>query len=216
MIATQRIQHQTAASSPHFAVIDVETTGLDPTATRMIEIAIVEVDRFGRRIDEFSTLLDIPGDEPLGAEFIHRISRQMLDTAPRFDEVIGSICAHLAGRIVVGHVVEFDIGHLGEEFARAGLELPRLRESALCTRDLAYLLLPPGPKTLGACCEAVGIENEAAHTALGDARATTELLFALLAHGHDARLEALAEAATALTWPVFDDLMRPLEHLLPR
>jgi len=182
----------------------------------MVEIAIVEIDRFGRRIDEFSTLLDIPGDEPLGAEFIHRISRQMLNFAPSFDDVIGSICAHLAGRILVGHVVEFDIGHLGEEFARAGRELPSLRESALCTRDLAYLLLPPGPKTLAACCAAVGIENEAAHTALGDARATAELLLALLGNGYDAHLEALGVAATAVTWPVFDDLVAPLDHLLPR
>jgi DNA polymerase-3 subunit epsilon len=200
----------------HFAVLDVETTGLDPATTRMVEIAIVEMDQAGRRIDEFSTLIDIPGDEPLGAEFIHRISRSMLDTAPRFDEVVGSICTHLAGRIVVGHMVNFDIGHLSSEFARSGGELPDLFGSTLCTRDLALAVLPPGPKTLAACCDATGVENDAAHTALGDARATAELLLILLRSGYEAGLELLGERASTVIWPAFDVWELPIGRLSPR
>jgi DNA polymerase-3 subunit epsilon len=188
----------------HFAVVDVETTGLDPAGTRMVEIAIVEMDRSGRRIDEFSTLLSIPGKGPLGAEFIHRISRPMLATAPRFEDVAPTICERLSGRIIVGHVIAFDISHLRSEFTRAGLSMPSLIESTLCTRDLARLVLPPGPKTLAACCEATGIEHEAAHTALGDARATAELLVILLRSGFDAGLDALSAAARGTAWPDLD------------
>src|ERR1700733_7470604 len=93
----------------HFAVVDVETTGLAPAGTRMVEIAIIEMDRSGRLIDEFCTLLAIPGEGPLGAEFIHRISRPMPASAPRFEDVAHTICERLSGRIIVGHVVAFDI-----------------------------------------------------------------------------------------------------------
>jgi DNA polymerase-3 subunit epsilon len=188
----------------HFAVVDVETTGLDPAGTRMVEIAIIEMDRSGRLIDEFCTLLAIPGEGPLGAEFIHRISRPMLARAPRFEDVAQTICRRLSGRIIVGHVIAFDIGHLTGEFTRAGLVMPRLIDSTLCTRDLARVVLPPGPKTLAACCEATGIEHKAAHTALGDARATAELLVTLLRSGFDPGLAALSAAAREIAWPVLD------------
>jgi DNA polymerase III epsilon subunit-like protein len=192
----------------HFAVVDVETTGLDPAGTRMVEIAIVEMDQSGRLVDEFSTLLSIPGEGPLGAEFIHRISRPMLATAPRFEDVARTICERLSGRIIVGHVVAFDIGHLDGEFARAGLSMPSLLDSTLCTRELARVVLPPGPKTLASCCEATGIEHRAAHTALGDARATAELLVILLRSGFDAGLETLSAAARRVSWPDLDYLDR--------
>ncbi len=190
----------------HVAVVDVETTGLDPAGIRMVEIAIIEMDQSGRRIGEFSTLLSIPGEGPLGAEFIHRISRPMLATAPRFEDVAAAICERLSGRIIVGHVIAFDIGHLRGEFARAGVMLPSLDDSTLCTRNLARLVLPPGPKTLAACCEATGIDHKAAHTALGDARATAELLVILLRSGFDVGLEALGAAARGIAWPELDYL----------
>jgi DNA polymerase III epsilon subunit-like protein len=188
----------------HFAVVDVETTGLDPAGTRMVEIAIVELDRSGRRVDEFSTLLSIPGEGPVGAEFIHRISRPMLARAPRFEDVAGTICQRLSGRIIVGHVIAFDIDHLSGEFVRAGLVMPNLADSTLCTRDLARMVLPPGPKTLAACCAATGIRHKAAHTALGDARATAELLVILLRSDFDASLAALGAAARGVSWPELD------------
>jgi DNA polymerase III epsilon subunit-like protein len=184
-----------------FAIVDVETTGLDPTGTRMVEIAIVEMTRTGRRIDEFSTLLSIPGEGPLGADFIHRISRPMLARAPRFEDVVSTICQRLSGRIIVGHVIAFDIDHLRGEFTRAGVVMPDLAGSTLCTRDLARVVLPAGPKTLAACCAATGIKHKAAHTALGDARATAALLASFLQSGFDTHLDALSEAAGAIAWP---------------
>jgi len=178
----------------------------------MVEIAIVEMSQSGRRISEFSTLLSIPGEEPVGAEFIHRISRAMLETAPRFEDVAAMIYRRLTGRIVVGHVVAFDIGHLIGESTRAGLTMPSLTGSTLCTRDLARAVLPAGPKTLAACCEATGIEHEAAHTALGDARATAELLAILLQSGCDVSLQALSATAREICWPELDEVAVVLEQ----
>ena len=186
----------------NFAVIDVETTGLNPSDTRVIEIAIVEIDRRGRKLDEFESLVRIPGEGPLGAEFIHRVRREMLDGAPEFFEIANQVAMMLRGRIVVGHVIAFDIGYLTEEFRRAGMELPELVNATLCTRELAQRALPPGPKSLHACCAALGIDNEAAHTALGDARATADLLTKLIATSELCDLDELSRAASAIRWPL--------------
>ena len=190
-------------------MLDVETTGINPLETRMVEIAIVEIDRGGRMVDEYSTLLSVPGEGPVGAEFIHHISREMLAGAPTFAEVIGQITSHLVGRIIVGHVVAFDLGHMREEFRRANLQLPVLVGATLCTRDLARVALPPGPKTLQACCSALGIEIKAAHTALGDARATADLLIRLLRSSDD--VESLGKHAASIPWPEI-----PVESTAPK
>ena len=189
------------ARRANFAVLDVETTGLNPRETRMIEIAIVEIDANGRVLDEFDSLINIPGDAPLGAEFIHHVTREMLAGAPQFSDLANHVASMLEGRIVVGHVVAFDLGYLIEVYRRAGFELPALHGATLCTREFARAALPPGPKSLQACCDAFGIENDAAHTALGDARATAELLVKLLAKASFFDLDELSRAATAVTWP---------------
>ena len=194
------------AEGVNFAVIDVETTGLDPDLCRAVEIAIVEIDRAGRRIDQFSSLLRVPGEDALGAEFIHHITRDMIEDAPSFGEVISAISERLEGRIVVGHVVEFDLGHLRAEFHRAGAELPQFAGATLCTRDLARILLPPGPKTLGACCAFLGIDNDAPHTALGDACATADLLIQMLQMSHPIDLEALEARVEGVEWTGYESV----------
>lgn len=184
-----------------FAVVDVETTGLEPTTNRVIEIAVVELDTKGAVLSEFSSLVDIPGQGEPGAAFVHGISRRMLGGAPRFRHLLGEIADRLAGRIVVGHYVAFDLAHLRLEFDRAGLHLPVLDGATLCTRDLAGQLLPPGTRALGSCCASAGIDFLDPHTALGDARATAALLHRLLEVGIDVPLTDLQRAANEIEWP---------------
>jgi len=162
--------------APRYAVIDVETTGLEPGIDRIVECAIVELDGAGRVLDDWVSLVAIPGSEEPGASAIHGISRRMLSGAPTFPELIPELVRRLAGRILVGHVLAFDAGHLGAEFARAGMPLPDLVADGVCTRDLARDHLPPGPRSLEACCAAIGVAHHGAHSALGDARATATLL----------------------------------------
>lgn len=200
----------------NFAVVDVETTGLNPRETRMIEIAIVEIDQRGRKIDEFESLLSIPGEGPLGAEFIHHVQRDMLQGAPVFAEIAAQVADMLKGRIVVGHVIAFDLGYIAEEFRRAGFELPALDGATLCTRELARAVLPPGPKSLQACCDALGIDNEAAHTALGDARATADVLTKLLGRHGLTDLSELSHSAAAILWPTPSSTQRPLAKVRER
>lgn len=184
-----------------FAVLDVETTGLEPGRERIIELAVVEADAEGQVLEEWSSLVGVPGTDEPGAGFVHGITRAMLEDAPRFGALAGPLLDRLAGKIVVGHVLEFDLTHLRVELGRIGVPLPCMEGASLCTRDLARMLELPRPHTLFACCELVGVAVEGAHSALGDARATAGLLASLLQRHPGVDLGSLAAAAHALAWP---------------
>jgi DNA polymerase-3 subunit epsilon len=198
-LAAQAASRDTEAV--RFAVVDVETTGLDPKTTRVVECAVVELASDGGVLEEWTSLVSVPGEGELGASWLHGITREMLATAPPFREIAGELSAHLAGRVVVGHVLEFDLAHLATEYARCGLVLPDLRGVGICTRELARANLPPGSRSLIACCKALGVNCPAAHTALGDASATAAVFRALLRLGAVPDPGPAGTRASALTWP---------------
>ena len=189
-------------------MIDLETTGLDAATSRVVECAIVQLDQDGSICSEWSSLLHVGGEE-IGANAIHHISASMLATAPCFAEVAPEIVARLSGRIVVGHVVAFDLAHLNAEFARLGRSLPDLAAASLCTRDLAKEFGLDRPRTLLGCCQATGISLRGAHTALGDARSTAALLRHFLLSGSVGDLTGAARVATTVDWGVRE--LQPLD-----
>jgi len=175
-----------------FAVVDVETTGLNPYRhDRVVEIGIVLVN-LGHGIEaEFSTLVDPERD--VGPTSIHGLTASDLANAPRFREV----AAHVAGVLrpsiaLVGHCIAFDALFLRTEFERVGLAMPGY--PTIDTRNLA------GGGTLGSCCAQYGIEFDGrAHTALCDARAAARL-FEQIAISNPALLDPY-EPLRALEWP---------------
>ncbi|GGV02616.1 MULTISPECIES: 3'-5' exonuclease [Streptomycetaceae] len=162
-----------ASASEGFAVVDVETTGRSPWRHRVVEVAVVLLDGRLRTEAEFSTLLDPLG--PVGPTHVHRIAQADVAGAPRFREVAPHLLELLAGRVLVGHHVTCDRAFLDREFARIGVAWPAV--PLLCTMRLARAHLPEaGGYGLAACAEAAGLGRYPAHTALGDARVTAELL----------------------------------------
>ncbi|MEI8410669.1 MULTISPECIES: exonuclease domain-containing protein [unclassified Kribbella] len=157
-----------------YAVIDTETTGLLPSHRhRVIEIAVVLLDARGQVEHEWVTLLNPQRD--LGPQHIHGILTADVLAAPEFGDVARELGGLLAGRMVVGHNVEFDLGFLRAEFGRLGYAVPLITERSMCTMALAGYLYPGAKRTLGACCAAAGISIEGWHSALADTRATAEL-----------------------------------------
>lgn len=196
-----------------YAVLDVETTGLDARSDRVVECAVVELDRSGGELDRWSSLVAVPGDGEIGASFVHGITREMLAGAPSFAALVPELVRRLAGRVVVGHVLAFDLGHLAHEFQLAGVDLPDVRSGGICTRDLARRHLPPGPRTLERCCAATGVVASDAHTALGDALAASGLLRWFIDRGYEGEWRGATDAASALRWPAVD---RGTDPALPR
>ena len=220
----------TPPALPRFAVIDVETTGLDPDRHRLLEIAILLADEHGHVLDQWSARFHPDG--PVGATHIHRITDADVASAPRFRDRAVTVGQVLQDLVVVAHNAEFDIGFLRAEFTRAGLPLPRF--TTYCTLQGSTLYLPQlQRRTLPECCAALGVEHQGAHSALGDALATTGLLERYLAidalTGDDAPLTATralqakprpapepaptppAPAAPALT--ITEEFQAALDHL---
>lgn len=50
-----------ASRPPYFAIVDLETTGLSPKKDRVLELAVVRVDRGGNVVDEWSTRFNPEG-----------------------------------------------------------------------------------------------------------------------------------------------------------
>jgi DNA polymerase III subunit epsilon len=187
-------------SAGALAVVDVETTGLDPASSRTVECAILTCDLRGEVVEEWSSLIAVPGVGEIGANWLHGITRATLARAPMFADVVDDISTRLQGKIVVGHVVAFDLAHLRADFARVGWCLPDLRGASICTRDLARDDLSPGSHTLSAVCGRLGVVRIAPHTALGDARATASVLSAFTALRVNINWDEKLDEARNVAW----------------
>lgn len=188
--------------STGYAVVDVETTGLFTGRwhhNRVVEVGVVHVDRDGVVTDEWCTLVNPERD--LGPQHIHGVRASDVRMAPTFVELAGDLATRLAGRVVVAHNLGFDLRFLRYEYERLGLSVPLDIEFGLCTMAMSERYLWSTSRSLAACCAAAGIRQDAAHSALHDARAAAELL------GYIIRVADRPEPWSALfddghAWPV--------------
>jgi len=179
------------------AVIDTETTGLDPRQARVVEFAAVRRDN--GRLDAgsaFRRLID-PGEPiPQAASRIHGIDDAKIAGAPRFAAAWTEIADALGDAILIGHTIGFDLAVLKHECARAGLAWTP--PPALDTRLLAELAEPNlADFSLDSLAAWLGVEITGRHSALGDARAAARVFDALIPKLRDRNIRTLAEAIRA-------------------
>ena len=159
-----------------FTAIDIETTGLGPEKSKIIEIGAVKYED-GVQKEVFSTLVNpqITGI-PARITELTGITDEMVKDAPCEAEAMGSLLRFLTGEtVLLGHNIPFDFsflkvaaGRLNATFSYAGLD----------TLVIARQCHPELPsKTLAAMCEAYGITNEHAHRAYEDACTAAQLYF---------------------------------------
>jgi len=160
-------------------VVDIEGTGGNIYRSRIMDIAVlVYDDETGEVVDSFATVVN-PGKKP--DAYVRKmtgITPKMLKRAPAFHEIAKRIVQMTEGTVLTAHNASFDYGILKQEFARLGYDF---RRPVLDTVELAARLLPDlkghGLDTL---IEALKIPVSGRHRALGDARATVEVLKVLL------------------------------------
>lgn len=182
-----------------FAVIDLETTGLNPTThDRVVELAIVHVDEYGRVTDRWETLLN-PGRD-LGPQSIHGVRGADVLDAPAFPDVLADVIELLTGRVLVAHNASFDSRFIAAEFERAGLPLWQ-QPHWLCTMQLARECIPGAGRSLADCCAAYDIELVNAHRAAVDAFATAELLGAYMGSIEKEFWYSHLDAGIDYAWP---------------
>ena len=163
-----------------YAVVDVETTGLFPTAhDRIVEVAVLRHAADGTVRDRWVSLVDPRRD--MGASHVHGLTAADVAGAPTFQDVVGQLSRLLHGSVVVAHNARFDVAFLTSEFARAGHHLPTL--PAVCTMTLPGLLgLQVSGRSLEAACRQWGVHYDPhrAHGALHDAEAAAAVFGRLL------------------------------------
>lgn len=161
----------------NYAILDIETTGLSPRREKITELAIYIHD--GEKIiDQFYTLFNPERLLPANITQLTGITDAMLADAPRFFEVAKDIVKITEGCTIVGHNVSFDYNFIQHEFRSLGYEYSR---KTLDTLKLSRKLIPGfSSYSLGNLCNELGIDNQSAHRAAGDALATVKLFELLL------------------------------------
>jgi len=160
-----------------FAIIDFETNGLDKGKHRIIEVAVKRIHKNGDPIDEISTLIN-PEVADAGPTFIHHIKTEELVGAPKFKDFAPELLSRLSGSIVVAHHAAFEDGFLGAELARLSVGVKAM--PCIDTLWLARQVIDLPNYKLATVLEAFGLQEEDAHTALGDVRLLAKLLPVLL------------------------------------
>ena len=183
---TTRTTAAPAAPAPagrcSFAVVDVETTGLDPETDRVVQVAVVLLDAAARPQRTWSTLVD-PRRDP-GPVHVHGLTADVLRGAPVFADVAADLARLLAGRVLVAHHARFDWGFLAAEFRRAGVPFGVRRR--LCTRVLSeHLGLPVPDRRLASLAAHCGVRQLRPHDAVDDARVAVEVLRHCLRAAHE-------------------------------
>jgi DNA polymerase III subunit epsilon len=169
-----------------FAVIDFETTGLDPSIDRVLEMGVVCFDD-GVMTAAQNWLIDPTIPVPETATQVHGITDAMVAGQPRFAEVWTEIRSFLEGRLPVAYNAGFDKKFLLSELERAGEttwgeHLPPAMQADVEWIDplvWARELHPDKSAKLGEICAQLGIVLDGAHRAANDAEATGKVLLAL-------------------------------------
>jgi DNA polymerase III epsilon subunit family exonuclease len=184
-----------------YVVVDLETTGLRPGSSGICEIGAVRLHAF-EVAAEFQTLVDPGLPIAAGVSALTGLRDDQLRGAPGPTEAVRSFLAFAGDAVLVAHNARFDLAFLDRETER--LTGSRIGSTVLDTVRLARTLLAGRVAGFGLAQLAWFLDTaeRPCHRALPDARATSELLLALigLAQERGARtvadLSALAATRT--------------------
>jgi DNA polymerase-3 subunit epsilon len=162
-----------------FVVVDLETTGGRRTDA-ITEVGAVKV-RGGVVLGEFATLVDPQRAIPPQIVRLTGITTAMVSDAPTIDAVLPMFLDFAHGAVLVAHNASFDAGFLRTAATQCGIAWPR--PSVLCTVRLARRVLSreEAPSVrLAALARLFAVASQPTHRALDDARATVDVLHALI------------------------------------
>lgn len=175
-----------------FVALDVETTGLDCTREGLLEIAAIRYEKGedGNYTETgvFTTMVD-PG-LPISdkAKELTGITEEMIEGAPTPFEAVTKLAEFLKKEdILVGHNIFFDMGFIREAGFQIDIEQldeekhhpyrVKFYQPEIDTVSAVTFLYPDMPKhNLKDACEFLGIVNESEHRAMGDCRASAQIL----------------------------------------
>lgn len=152
-------------SLDRLAFVDIETSGAHANSDRIIEIAIITVDK-GQVSQTWSSLVNPECRLSGFIEGYTGIRTEDVASAPLFSEIAQKVQSLLSDRVFIAHNVRFDYGFIKNEFLRAGVQWT---SDQLCTVKLSRKLYPQFRKhSLDALIDRFGFWCSDRHRALGD------------------------------------------------
>ena len=158
-------------------VFDLETTGLDAKADRIIEIGAIRLAGLNE-VTQFSSL--VTTDIELTDDIIKLtgITPDMLKGQPPIGSVLPEFLSFIEGSILVAHNAEFDMSMLKAACSRLGIDL---EWPCFCTLKMARTFLADlENKKLDTLAAHYGLSFESRHRAIGDIKVTVGVLAGML------------------------------------
>ena len=165
-------------------VLDTETTGLSTAqGHRIIEIGCIEM--VNRRLTgrEFHRFLNPDRNIDEGAEAVHGISREQLETEPRFPEIVDEFLEFVSDAELVIHNAAFDVGFIEHELRLMKHAKPKIDAhcTVLDTLTLAREIHPGQRNSLDALCKRYEVDasKRDVHGALIDSELLARVYLAM-------------------------------------
>jgi DNA polymerase-3 subunit epsilon len=155
---------------------DLETTGINITQDRILEIAVIKVMPNGevlRKSNVVNPTIPIPAESTA----IHGISEADVKDKPTFKEVAKDYAKFFEGADLAGfNILKFDVPMLVEEFLRAGVDFDYSRKKLIDAQKIFHLM---EKRSLSAAFKFYcGKDMIDAHSAEADTQATLDVLYA--------------------------------------
>lgn len=153
---------------------DLETTGVNISHDRIVELAFVKVQTNGQIIQKCH-LINPSIPIPVEASLIHGIYDEDVKNAPTFKGIARELAHFLEGCDLAGYnIIRFDVPMLVEEFLRAGVEFEIHNRKLIDAQRIFHLM---EKRTLSAALKFYcNKELDNAHGAMADTLACLEVL----------------------------------------
>lgn len=164
-----------------FVVFDLETTGLFPVSSKIIEIGAVKFNLNGK-LDTFETLIDPEILISPDSMSIHGITDSMVKNKPLIKDVIPQFFDFIKDSVIIAHNSAFDAGFISYNSSKNDLATPDNIILDTLTLSKKYIKNPPNYK-LGTLIDFLNIavpKDKSFHRALFDAECSMNLFFEII------------------------------------
>lgn len=154
-----------------YVILDVETTGLNPAADKIIQLSAIKYDATGRPIDSYDTYLNPGVPIPAAASKVNGITNRMVANAPLAEDIRDSFFNFLDDCLLVGYNTTFDLKFIESTFDGHFTGCPYV--DALPIARESFSLPNYRLQTVAAY---VGFKSSRFHNSLVDCEATAAVL----------------------------------------
>jgi DNA polymerase-3 subunit epsilon len=176
-------EHDAAWLDADIVMVDVETTGREPSQDRIVELAIVR-GRGGEVVSRNAWLINPQRPIPAEVTAVHGITDADVRDKPAFADVCQEILAALDKAIPAAYNAPFDRGFVHAEVERV-LAAPQALPPALLKDVLwidpliwaRHIQASARSRSLGDVAARLGVELDHAHRATADAEAALRVMY---------------------------------------